>query len=229
MKNLGNLLLLAGVAFLGYVVYNANKEEEVQSDGSGSGSEFDEDNPAGAVSTVIDDTGTVETDSGDTEEAVVDLNDYTVTLDPNETVEDTNTGETIYGDVLVTPFDRVQVRVRNLADGLYEFKAIVNESVQYVDHSGYNPDFEYPPISDWEFTTFNLNNGQGPINLLPDEVIEVQYTQNATISISAQWDFDNSLYDPTVNFDLEVQYLGLDSGVNPNTELDPEYNVQDPV
>ena len=144
MKNLGNLLLLAGAAFLGYVVYNANKEEEVE---SGGGSGFGEDNPAGAVSTVIDDTGTVETTSGDTEEAVIDLNDYTVTLDPNETVEDTNTGETIYGDVLVTPFDRVQVRVRNLADGLYEFKAIVNESVEYVDHSGYNPDFEYPPGS----------------------------------------------------------------------------------
>ena len=215
MKKINTYLLLAVLAVGGYFLYNQTLDNN-DNDDDNSENDVNEDNLADATSTTVDDTGTIETSSGGLEEAEMDLNTGVTTLDPNQTGEDTNTGETIYGDVLVTPFDRVQVRVRNLADGLYEFKAIVNTDVVYVDQSGYNPDFQYPPIADWEFTTFNLNDGQGPINLLPDEVVEVQYTQNAVIPISAQWDFDNSLYDPTVNFDLEVLYLGNQAGAPPN-------------
>ena len=224
MKKENTYLLIGGVILAGYLLYYFNKEEEETEIED----IIDPNNLAGAVSSVIDDTGEVETDSGDTEEAEVDLNTGTTTLDPNQTGEDPSSGETIFGDVLVTPYDRVQVRVRNLADGLYEFKAIVNTDVIYVDQSGYNPDFQYPPISAWQFTTFDLNNGQGPINLAPDEVIEVQYTENATIPISAQWDFDNSLYDPTVNFELEVVYSGnVSSSPNQGNQQEQTSNLGD--
>tara|TARA_R110002012_G_scaffold59532_3_gene155790 strand:+ start:15714 stop:16406 length:693 start_codon:yes stop_codon:yes gene_type:complete len=212
MKNTNTFLILAGLALGGYLLYTLNKDEDTSDDDDNQQNNANSNDLAEAEYTEIDDTGEIETTSGGLEEAETDLNTGVTTLDPNNTNEDSTSGEIIYGDVLVTPYDKVQVRVRNLGDGLYEFKAIVNEDMQYVDQSGYNPDFQYPPIADWEFTTFNVNNGEGEIELLPDEVVLVQYTQNAVIPITAQWDFDNSVYDPTVNFDLEVLYLGNQAG-----------------
>lgn len=223
MKKTNDYLLALAIAGIAYVVYILNKDKEP--DVIIKEKIVDPENLAEAESTEVDNTGEIETTSGDIEEAEIDNNTGVTTIETSDPYVDPASGEDIYGGATVTPFDKVQVRVRHLDNGLYEFKAIFNEELEYTDLSGYNPDFAYPSLDQWEFTTFNVNDGQGDIQLLPDQAIEVQYTQSAIIPISAKFDFDNSIYDPTIDFELDVVYFDntvntqSGGGSNVNNEL----------